>query len=202
MAVSRESADRPALPADPSERGPGNRRGVAKSLVASGLVSAAVVFAYFALPLSAELDADTTLVIIGGLLGVAALLAWHIRSIVRSTHPKARAVAALVTTMPVFLVLFAASYFEMSRAEPSHFSEPMSRLDAAYYTVTVFSTVGFGDITPLSAPARGATTVQMVGDIILVGIVAQVIVGAVRRAVRRQEDEAAMSGADVPKDAG
>ncbi len=200
MPVSREGADRQALPADSSERRRSNRRGVAESLLVSGVVSGAVVFAYFALPLSSELDADTTLVLAGGLLGVAALLGWHIRSIIRSTHPRARAVAALVTTMPVFLVLFAASYFEMSRAEPSHFSEPMSRLDAAYYTVTIFSTVGFGDITPISAPARGATTVQMVGDIVLVGIVAQVIVGAVRRAVQRKEDEAAMSRADVPKD--
>ena len=66
--------------------------------------------------------------------------------------------------------------------------------------MTIFSTVGFGDITPLSAPARGATTIQMIGDIILVGIVAQVIVGAVRRAVQRQEDEVALSRADVPED--
>ena len=44
----------------------------------------------------------------------------------------------------------------------------------------MFATVGFGDITPVTSAARAATTLQMVGDVILVGLVAQVIVGAMR----------------------
>ena len=90
----------------------------------------------------------------------------------------------------MFLVLFATAYFVMSRTAPGNFSEPLSRLDSAYYTVTVFATVGFGDITPVTSAARAATTLQMVGDVILVGLVAQVIVGAVRQGVRRRDAQA------------
>jgi voltage-gated potassium channel len=75
----------------------------------------------------------------------------------------------------------------MSRTGHENFSEPLSRLDSAYFTVTVFATVGFGDITPVTQAARATTTLQMVGDVILVGLVAQAIVGAMRRGVRRQE---------------
>jgi hypothetical protein len=42
-------------------------------------------------------------------------------------------------------------------------AEPLSRTDALYYTITVFSTVGFGDITPRADLARIVTMVQMGG---------------------------------------
>jgi voltage-gated potassium channel len=42
-------------------------------------------------------------------------------------------------------------------------AEPLSRTDALYYTITVFSTVGFGDVTPRADLARIVTMVQMGG---------------------------------------
>jgi hypothetical protein len=202
MPVSREGADRPALHADESvERRHEDRRATARALLGSGLVSGVVVVAYFLLPLSSSLtDNDTTLVLAAGLLVIAALLWWHVRSILRSPHPVLRAVTALATTVPVFLTLFAGTYFVMSTIAPAQFSEPLSRLDAVYYTVTIFATVGFGDITPVSAPARATATLQMVGDIILVGLVVQVIVGAMRKGLQRKEGEATAEAAEVPRD--
>jgi voltage-gated potassium channel len=146
-----------------------------------------VIVCYFVLPLSSAFTSTTVVLLGAGLVAVSALLAWHLRSIMRSPYPRVRAVAALATTVPLFLVVFATAYFVMSRTLHGNFSERLSRLDSAYYTVTVFATVGFGDITPLTSAARAVTTLQMVGDVILVGLVAQVIVGAVRQGVRRQE---------------
>ncbi len=83
-------------------------------------------------------------------------------------------------------MVFATTYFEMERTIPGSLSEKLSKLDAFYFTVTVFATVGFGDITPVSTAARGVTTLQMLGDIILVGLVVHVIVGAMREGLRRQ----------------
>jgi hypothetical protein len=65
-------------------------------------------------------------------------------------------------------------------AEPQAFSEPLSRTDALYFTITVFSTVGFGDIVPVTDGARVATMVQMVGDLLVVGLVLRVMLGAVK----------------------
>ena|SRR4051812_23502166 len=189
--MSQAPPGRPAVRVPPTRREPDIRRRAARALVSSGFVSIAVVTLYFVLPLSSAVSTATVLVLAGGLVAVAILLVWHLRSIIRSPYPRVRAVAALATTVPVFLVVFATTYFVMSRTDPAQFSEPLSRLDAAYYTVTIFATVGFGDITPVTPAARATTTLQMVGDVILVGLVAQVIVGAMRQGLRRRDADGA-----------
>jgi voltage-gated potassium channel len=173
------------------------RHPVAWSLVMSGVVSVAVVMAYFALPLSTQRTAGGWLILTVGLVVVAALLVWHLRSIIVSPFPGVRAVAAVATTIPLFLVVFAATHFLLARNDPGAFSEKLSRLDALYFSVTVFATVGFGDIVPTSSTARALTTVQMVGDVIILAFVAQVIVGAVRQGLRRR---AAESGSEETPD--
>jgi len=98
-----------------------------------------------------------------------------------------QAVEALAVAVPLFLLLFAAGYYLMSYASPSAFTEPMDRTDAIYFTVTVFATVGFGDIAPVTESARVVVTLQMVGDLLVLGVLLQAIVGAVKlgRARRR-----------------
>jgi hypothetical protein len=190
--VERRTRDRPRLRAElGAQLQPQVRRRARRSLVTSGLVSVAVIAAYFLLPLNSELTTTTVVTLTGGLVAIAGLLVWHISSIVGSPYPRIRAIAALATTIPLFLVVFATSYFVMGRTEPANFSEPLSRLDSAYFTVTVFATVGFGDIVPKTEVARTVTMVQMLGDIILVGLVVQVIVGAVRTGLARQETDTA-----------
>jgi voltage-gated potassium channel len=154
-------------------------------------VSTAAVVCFFTLPLSSALTTTTSLTLVAGLSTVTVLVVWQVRSILRSPHPRARAVAAIVTTVPLFLVVFATAHYAMSRSAPESFSEPLSRLDAAYFTMTVFATVGFGDITPTSTAARIATTLQMLGDVIVVGFVVQVIAGAMRQGIKRRAAESA-----------
>jgi voltage-gated potassium channel len=155
----------------------------------TGLVSVAVVAAYFAMPMSAQRTAGGWLTLVLGLVVVTVLLVWHLRSIIVSPYPRVRAVAAVATTIPLFLVVFAAAHYLLGANEPGSFSERLSRLDALYYSVTVFATVGFGDIVPTSPAARALTTVQMAGDLVILGLVAQVIVGAMRQGLRRRAAE-------------
>jgi hypothetical protein len=54
--------------------------------------------------------------------------------------------------------------------------------------VTVFSTVGFGDIVPRSEVARIVLMVQMLGDLALLGAGARILLGAVRRGLERRTD--------------
>ncbi|HEY5989876.1 MAG TPA: potassium channel family protein, partial [Streptosporangiaceae bacterium] len=56
------------------------------------------------------------------------------------------------------------------------------------FTVTVFSTVGFGDIRPESELARLVVTGQMVADLVIIGLGARIVVGAVRVGQRRRSD--------------
>jgi hypothetical protein len=50
-----------------------------------------------------------------------------------------------------------------------------------YFSVTVFATVGFGDISPVSDPARIVVTVQMIADLLVLGLVLRAVLDAVSR---------------------
>ncbi|WP_329000125.1 potassium channel family protein [Kribbella sp. NBC_00709] len=155
------------------------RRLATMSLLRSLAVSVAIVAGYFVLPM--RLDGTVAIAALaGGLAVVGILLARQIFDISRSPYPRIRAIGALATSVPLFLAVFSTTYFLMARAQPANFSEPLSRLDAAYYTVTIFATVGFGDITAVSAPARAVATVQMLGDLVMVGLVARTLFSAVQ----------------------
>lgn len=88
--------------------------------------------------------------------------------------------------VPLLLVVFAGACILMERAHPGSFSESLNHTDALYFTVTVFATVGFGDITPVTGAARVLTTVQMLVDLAAVGVIAKVIFGAVQTGLRRK----------------
>src|SRR5208283_5081085 len=105
----------------------------------------------------------------------------QVRWILVSRFPGLRGVEALATSIPLFLVLFASTYVVMAAISASNFSEPLTRTDALYFTVTVFSTVGFGDITAKTEAARLVVTGQMITDLVVIGIGVRVIVAAVRR---------------------
>jgi len=88
-------------------------------------------------------------------------------------------------------VLFAWIYLTMSHADPRAFVGGMlSRSSALYFTVTVFSTVGFGDIVPRVDPARLVVTVQMLADLAMFAVVIRLILGAVSRGADRQKASA------------
>jgi len=164
------------------------------SLLRSLLVASALVAGYFVLPLSSSLAVDGVLELAAGLALLAALLTWQVRSILRSPYPGAKGVGTLVVSVPLFLVLFAATYFLMGDAEPATFSEPLTRVDSMYFTVTVFATVGFGDITAVTQGARVVATLQMVLGLVLVGLIARLIVAAVQEGRSRQENSHPGSG--------
>jgi voltage-gated potassium channel len=156
------------------------------SLLRSMLLAVALLVAYFLLPFSSRVTTGNLFELLLGLLAVAALLTWQVLQIARSPYPMAKAIGALMVTLPLFLVVFAATYYLMGQANPRNFSEPLTRLDSLYFVTTTFATVGFGDITAVTQEARAVTTVQMVGDIVLVGLVARVVLGAAQEAMNRQ----------------
>ena len=107
------------------------------------------------------------------------------RAITRSQRPGVRAIEALATTAPLFLLLFAAIYYQMAHSQSGSFSShPLTRTDSLYFTVTVFTTVGFGDITATSQVARQVVTVQMVLDLLVLGLGIRAFISAVQYARR------------------
>ncbi|MFD3534078.1 potassium channel family protein [Streptomyces sp. NPDC058664] len=159
------------------------------------LTLAVLLAAYYVLPLDSAFTAATVLALLGGGVVVAALLVWQVRTIMRSARPGLRALTALATALPLFLLLFAATYYLLAHSAPESFSESLSRTDALYFTMTVFSTVGFGDISPRSEPARLLVMGQMVANLLLIGVAARLLVGAVQEG-RRLQGRAPTDGAN------
>jgi len=148
--------------------------------------TAVLVAIYYLLPLdhSARWLAITMLVI--GLVALIGLVAHQVRVIIASPFPGLRAVEALAISLPLFLLLFASTYVVLAALAHGSFNQPMNHTNALYFTVTVFATVGFGDITAQTETARLLVTGQMITDLIILGLGARVILGAVQRGRQRQ----------------
>jgi len=158
------------------------RRRLVLAGVLRTLVTVAVLVAlYFALPLDHGTDAATVAALVIGLLVVVAIVYVQIRSIIKSQHADIRAVESLAFTVSIYILLFATTYYLIGRSMPPVFTEPLTRTDSLYFSVTVFTTVGFGDITAKSEGARLLVTSQMVLDVVLVGLAVRLVVQAVRR---------------------
>ncbi len=153
---------------------------IALSAAGAAATTSILVALYYLLPLDREATwaAITTLAI--GLAVLIGLVILQVRSILTSRFPGIRAVEALASSIPLFLLLFASSYVVMERLSAGEFSQALTRSDALYFTVTVFSTVGFGDITPKAQLARLVVTGQMIADVVIIGLAVKAIVGAAR----------------------
>jgi hypothetical protein len=156
--------------------------------------TAALVTIYYLLPLNRSSTWAAATILVVGLVLFIGLVTFQVRSIVRSRFPGLRAIEALATSIPLFLLLFASVYAVMDTISASNFGEPLTHTDALYFTVTVFSTVGFGDITAKTEAARLVVTSQMIADLLIIGLGLRVIVGAVTRGRQQQQPEDAGTG--------
>src|SRR4249920_1858206 len=157
------------------------RRLIAGAVLRSVLIAAVLVVLYYLLPLDRPWDSDMAVRLLVGLLVFAGVVVWGIRFIAGSRYPGVRAAEALALILPFFLLLFASTYFVMERNSAASFTQPLTRTDALYFTVTVFTTVGFGDISPKSEVARVVLIVQMLADLAFLGAVVRVFLGAIQR---------------------
>lgn len=169
-------------------------RTVLAALLRASGSTVALVAIYYVLPLDDTSVSAAVGMLVLALLALVGVVALQVRSIIRATYPALRAVEALATSVPLFLLVFAATYFVMGSISAGSFSESMTRTDALYFTVTVFATVGFGDITAKTELARALVIGQMVADIIIFAIVARIIVGAVKQRQHQQPWQHADSG--------
>ncbi|MFJ3830695.1 potassium channel family protein [Streptomyces sp. NPDC090046] len=174
----------------------GHRRQVLLASVRSLGTATLLVAAYYLLPMDSAFTATTVLVLTGGIAAVVVLLSWQIRRITLSPWPGLKAMEAMAITVPLFVLLYATACFLLERSAPGSFSEPLSRTDGLYFAMTVFSTVGFGDITARSETARLLTTGQITLNLLLLGVAARLLANAVQRGRERRDQSAAPGGSD------
>jgi voltage-gated potassium channel len=153
-----------------------SRTRVVITVIAQAVVSAAVILLlYYAVPTSTSLGGRWACALV--FIGVAS---FELYGVVKDPQPVARAVVAMARLLPLFIVLFAWTYAAMSVIDPATFSEPLTKTGSLYFTITVLSTVGFGDITPVTDTARLIVSVQMLCDLVVIGIIVKLITGVAK----------------------
>jgi voltage-gated potassium channel len=141
----------------------------------------AVLFGlYFLIPFDDRSSGESLVRLGMGILGFVAVLLFELRRVKNASWPVLRAVQALGVAIAVFLTIFAALYLSLSEATDNSFSEALDHTGALYLTITVFSTVGFGDITPETDLARLVTSFQMLLDLVVLGAVVNLLLNAAK----------------------
>ncbi|MBB5912021.1 hypothetical protein BJY24_000888 [Nocardia transvalensis] len=169
------------IPRDGSIRG-----GLLRRVVLPPLITTTVLLlSYFLLPFTGIRKVQSAVLLAVGLAAVCVVCAWQIRLVLRDSNPFARAAEALAATLGLYLVTYATVYYLMSEATPQDFNQPLTRLDALYFGVTVFATVGFGDIVATAQSSRAVVLTQMVGNLLLIGLALRLLTASAR--LRRQQ---------------
>ena len=106
-------------------------RTIVQMLLRALASSAVLVTVYYLLPLnhSSRWLAITMLVI--GLVLLTGLVAVQVRWVATSRYPKLRAIEALATSVPLFLLLFASTYVVTAAIAVGSFSQPMTHTKRA-----------------------------------------------------------------------
>lgn len=131
--------------------------------------------------------------LIGGTVFYIVVLRWQLRRVFAARHPGILAVESLILSAAMFLAIFSAIYVIVDGGAPGSFSEELSHFTALYFALTVLSTVGFGDITPVTNFARLIVMVQMALGLTYLAIIIKIFIGAAQRARAEREVHAGNS---------
>ena len=183
-------------PAIPKSGGPGWKLSLLVLLRAALSVSA-LAAAYFLIPVRSKGGGADVPWLILELCVFAVVVGIQVPAIVKAKYPILRAIEALAILVPLYLLIFARIYLTNSLNEPSAFTQPLNVVTALYFTVTIFASVGFGDIVPQTDSMRLLVTLQMLLNLILLGVVIKVLASAARRGVARRAEQPTI-GSDGP----
>jgi len=161
---------------DPSQR----KLAMVRSVVIVVASCVLIVGAFYVLPIGRESGARALLRAGADIALVGAVFVWQFRRIHLAELPELRAVEALGIVITIFLVGFSAIYLAMSHEAARNFTQPLDHTRALYFTITIFSTVGFGDITPRTDSARLVVAAQMLLDLAIIGVVVRLLLNAAR----------------------
>jgi voltage-gated potassium channel len=155
------------------------------------LVSAvAVLLVYYLVPVQVDPSRSDIPFLILHIALFAVIAGVQVPAITRSKYPGMRAMEATVLTVLIYVALFARIYLSASAGDHAAFSVPLNHNTALYFTVTVFATVGFGDVVATTEPTQLLVTVQMLLNLVVLGVVINGLFTVGKEGMARKVEEA------------
>jgi hypothetical protein len=106
-----------------------------------------------------------------GVVGSSALVAWQLRAYRKAAAETGTARArGLLLAVYIAMLFFAVAYYLLASARPEQIVGLQTRTDSLYFTLTILSTVGFGDIYAAGQAARAMVSLQIAFDLIVIGL--------------------------------
>jgi voltage-gated potassium channel len=162
---------------------PVSRATLLTGLVRSVGVVALSLLVYAVLPVNSGETAAAVIVMAAlGLVALFWVFARQVGRISRAQHPTVAAAEALALVFGLFATSFAFIYVSLAQIDPQAFSQPINKVAGIYFSVTVLTSVGFGDIVAVTGGARTLVALQMVLSVILIGVAVKILLGTARRA--------------------
>ena len=149
------------------------RRAIRRGLVRTVLLLTGVTAVFLLVPWKAVNLGDTfliTAVFLIGLAGAAALIVWQVIAYRDAKMSGSARLQGLLVALYVAVLFFALSYYLLAISNPEAIAGLETRLDALYFSLTVVSTVGFGDVHAVDQAARAIVSFQLVFDLIFVSL--------------------------------
>jgi UDP-N-acetylmuramyl pentapeptide phosphotransferase/UDP-N-acetylglucosamine-1-phosphate transferase len=163
------------------------------------LLSVSLLFAaYYLIPAKRAGEGSDLPWLILQLCVFGVIVGIQVPAIVKARYPILRAVEALAVLIALYLLIFARIYLSNSLNDPSAFTLSLDHTTALYFTVTVFATVGFGDIVALTDNMRLLVTAQMLLNLAVLGLVIRLLTSAARRGVVRRGGQPDLGDRDRP----
>jgi voltage-gated potassium channel len=162
-------------------------------------ISVTILFAaYYLVPTKGTGEDSDLPWLILDLVIFGVVVAIQVPAIIKAKYPKLRAIEALAVTVPLFLLIFSRVYLSNSLTDPAVFTSPLDNTTALYFTVTVFATVGFGDIVAQTNGMKLLVTLQMLLDLVVLGLVIRLLTSAAQRGVQRRDELRSDAGGTGP----
>jgi hypothetical protein len=102
------------------------------------------------------------------------------RRVLRSPRPIADASVALSLIVSSLIVGFSGIYYVIANHDPGQLEQLHTKVDAVYFTTTILSTVGFGDVHAAGQAARVVVTVNIVFNLVALGVAVKLVAWAAR----------------------
>lgn len=150
-----------------------------------------IIVAYALIPFD---GAETWTVILIGLVGLVVIVAvagLQLHAITIAPMPSIKAVETLGLIVPLVVFWFAAIYYALSASSSGSFDEELNHVGAVYFSMTTLTTIGYGDISAQTDTARVLVMMQMVINVLVVGLAVRFAIVAVRRNLEATPEERA-----------